>query len=319
MKFTPYLAALATLLLSTSSQAATQVSPKLKQNLEIMQNILQTSLEQGRDSGVGRIRHSYLAGQGVLFQTSTQGSFGRYFAMAPMPPVPPVPPGGLSVPVAISIDKEQIAAISARASAVANAAMAGGQLDDEAIDALAEQAAAEVEQLMEQQEQQQDLMRDVRDQRRDLEREFRDLEREKRDLEFKGKVGKLEAEQQKELNKINTKSAELKKQLDAIQQKYAQMEQEYQKQRAEQAKIAAEKQKQLIATISVNFATTLCDYGASLRELKDNEFVSLQLSNSHGRNSQDIYWVFKKSDINQCVTGKLTTESLLKKADYYQY
>ena len=85
------------------------------------------------------------------------------------------------------------------------------------------------------------------------------------------------------------------------------MEQEYQKKRAEQAKIAAEKQKELIATISVNFATTLCDYGASLRELKDNEFVSLQLSNSHGRNSQDIYWVFKKSDINQCVTGKLNS------------
>ena len=97
------------------------------------------------------------------------------------------------------------------------------------------------------------------------------------------------------------------------------LEQEYQKKRAEQAKIAAEKQKELIAVISVNFANTLCDYGASLRELKDNEFVSLQLSNSRGRDQQDIYWVFKKSDINQCVTGKLTAESLLKKADYYQY
>ena len=36
MKLSPYLAALATLVLSTGSQAATQVSPKLKQNLEIM-------------------------------------------------------------------------------------------------------------------------------------------------------------------------------------------------------------------------------------------------------------------------------------------
>jgi adenine-specific DNA methylase len=162
-------------------------------------------------------------------------------------------------------------------------------------------------------------MRDVREQKRDLERELRDLEREKRDIDFQSKVGKLDADQQKELTRINSKSAELKKQLDAITQKYQVMEQDYQKKRTEQAKIAAEKQKELIATISVNFANTLCDYGASLRELKDNEFVSLQLSNSHGRNSQDIYWVFKKSDINQCVTGKLTTESLLKKADYYQY
>ncbi|OBP16476.1 hypothetical protein A5320_03460 [Rheinheimera sp. SA_1] len=319
MKLTPYLAALATLLLSAGSQAATQVSPKLKQNLEIMQNILQTSLEQGRDSGVGRISHSYLAGQGVLFQTSTQGSFGRYFAMAPIAPMAPMPPGGMSVPVAISIDKEQIAAISARASAVANAAMAGGHIDEEAIDAIAEQAEAEVEQMMDQQEQQQDIMRDVREQKRDLEREVREVEREKRDIEFQSKVGKLDAEQQKELTKLNSKGAELKKRMDEIQQKYSVMEQEYQKKRVEQAKIAAEKQKELIATISVNFANTLCDYGASLRELKDNEFVSLQLSNSHGRNSQDIYWVFKKSDINQCVTGKLNTESLLKKAEYYQY
>ncbi|MBU1438485.1 MAG: hypothetical protein KKF79_14105 [Gammaproteobacteria bacterium] len=317
MKLTPYLAALATLLVTTSSQAATQVSPKLKQNLEIMQNILQTSLQQGRDSGVGRISHSYLAGQGVLFQTSTQGSFGRYFAMPPMPPqVGMVAPVAAVAPI---INKEQIAAISARASAAANAAVAGGQIDHEALEAIAEEAEAAVEQMMDQQEQRQDQMRDVRDQKRDLEREVREVEREQRDIEFKNKVGKLDADQQKELNKLNSKSAELKKQLDSIQQKYNVMEQEYQKQRAEQAKIAAEKQKELIVRISVNFANALCDYGASLRELKDNEYVSLQLSSSHGRNSQDIYWVFKKSDINQCVTGKLTTETLLKKADYYQY
>ncbi len=322
MKLTPYLAALATLLLSTSSQAATQVSPKLKQNLEIMQTILQTSLGQGRDSGVGRISHSYLAGQGVLFQTSTQGSFGRYFAMPPMPSLPPIPGKSAVAPVAAAapmIDKQQIAAISARASAAANAAMNGGQIDHDALEAIAEQAEAEVEQMMELQERQQDQMRDIRDQKRDLEREVRDLEREKRDLDFKSKVGKLDADQQKELSEINSKSAGFKKRLDEMQQKYNVMELEYQKKRAEQAKIAAEKQKELIVLISVNFANALCDYGASLRELNDNEFVSLQLSNSHGRNSQDIYWVFKKSDINQCVTGKLTTESLLKKADYYQY
>ncbi|MBU2428621.1 MAG: hypothetical protein KKA56_17225 [Gammaproteobacteria bacterium] len=317
MKLTPYLAALATLLVTTSSQAATQVSPKLKQNLEIMQNILQTSLQQGRDSGVGRISHSYLAGQGVLFQTNTQGSFGRYFAMPPMPPqVGMVAPVAAVAPI---INKEQIAAISARASAAANAAVSGGQIDHEALEAMAEEAEAAVEQMMDQQEQRQDQMRDVRDQKRDLEREVREVEREQRDIEFKNKVGKLDADQQKELNKLNSKSVELKKQLDSIQQKYNVMEQEYQKQRAEQAKIAAEKQKELIVRISVNFANALCDYGASLRELKDNEYVSLQLSSSHGRNSQDIYWVFKKSDINQCVTGKLTTETLLKKADYYQY
>ncbi|MCT6698760.1 hypothetical protein [Rheinheimera sp. 4Y26] len=309
MKLNFYVSALAALLFSGNSLAATEVSPKLKQNLEIMRNILQTSLEQSQNTNVSRISHSYLAGQGVLFRTSTRGQFGHYFAMAPMPPAAPMPP----------IDQAAIAAISARASAAANAALAGGHISESDIEDIAEQAEAQAEQMMEQQEQMQDQMRELREQSRDLERELRDIEREKRDIEFARKVGKEDAEQQKQLNQLNSKNTELQKRLADIKQKYAAWEQDFQKKRAEQAKLAAQKQAELITNISVNFANTLCDYGASLREIKDSEFVSLQLETSQGRDSKDIYWVFKKSDINQCVSGKLKAETLLKKADYYQY
>lgn len=309
MKLNFCLTAIAALLLSSASQAATQVSPKLKQNLEIMRNILQTSLEQGQHSSVGRISHSYLAGQGALFRTSTRGQFGHYFAMAPMPPAAPMPP----------IDHAALAAFSAQASAAANTAMAGGHISEADIEDIAEQAEAQVEQMMEQQEQMQDQMRDLREQSRDLERELRDVEREKRDIEFARKVGKEDAEQQKQLSQLNTKNAQLQKRLAEMKQKYATWEQEFQQKRAEQAKVAAQKQAELITSISVNFANTLCDYGASLREIKDDEFVSLQLETSQGRDNKDIYWVFKKSDINQCVSGKLKADTLLKKADYYQY
>lgn len=309
MKLNFYVSALAALLFTGNSLAATDVSPKLKQNLEIMRNILQTSLEQSPHGKVSRISHSYLAGQGVLFRTGTRGPFGHYFAMAPMSPAAPMPP----------VDQAAIAAISARAAAAANAALAGDHISEADIEEITEQAEAQVEQMMEQQEQMQDQMRNLREQSRDLERELRNIEREKRDIEFARKVGKEDPAQQKQLTQLNSKNAELQKQLTEIQQKYAAWEQDFKKKQAEQAKLAAQKQAELITSISINFATTLCDYGASLREIKDNEFVSLQLETSQGRDSKDIYWVFKKSDINQCVSGKLKAETLLKKADYYQY
>ena len=90
----------------------------------------------------------------------------------------------------------------------------------------------------------------------------------------------------------------------------------------QRSKQLAEQQKQtaaMVKTVGEKFSQVLCDYGASLREIKDSEFVSLQLETAQGRDGKDIYWVFKKSDINQCVSGKLKAETLLKKADYYQY
>ena len=310
MKLISSVAAAVLLTLSTGGHAATQVSDKLKQNLEIMRDILQKSMEQsGRSSGVGRIDLSYLAGQGVLFQTRTSGGFGHFFAVAPVAPVPPVAP----------ISPADLSAVVDQASAVAQAAFAGHAVDEDQLQEFQEQAELAAEQMMEQHERMRDQSRELREQKRDLERDLRDVQREKRDVEFSGKVGKLDAEQQKQLTQLTAKEAALAKQVKEMQQKYDAAEQEMLKKRQEQAKIAQQKQIELIAQVGSKFAATLCDYGASLRELKDSEFVSLQLSTDGGRDSRDIYWVFKKSDINQCISGKLGAESLLKKADYYQY
>lgn len=310
MKLISYIAAAVLLSLSTGGQAATQVSDKLKQNLEIMRDILQKSMEQpGRSSGVGRIELSYLAGQGVLFQTRTAGGFGRFFAVAPAAPIPPVAP----------ISPPDLAAITDHAHAAAQAALAGHAVDEDQLQEMAEQAELAAEQMMEQHELMRDQSRELREQKRDLERDLRDVQRDKRDIEFRAKVDKLDAEQQKQLQQLSTREAALAKQVKDMQQKYDAAEQEMLKKRQEQAKIAQQKQTELIAQVGSKFAATLCDYGASLRELKDNEFVSLQLSTDGGRDSRDIYWVFKKSDINQCISGKVGAEALLKKADYYQY
>lgn len=286
--------------------AAETVSAKLRQNLEIMQDILQKSLEQGQQSGVGRIEHSYLAGQGVLFQTSSHGGFGQYFPIAPLPPLPGMDPAQLAnMADAITVQVDTNVQVNT-------------QFDEEAFAELANQAEEMAEAVTEQHEQMREQLRDLREQKRDLERDLRDVEREKRDLEFSQKVGKLDAEQQKSLKALNDRQSALKKQVDEMQKKYAALELDVNKKRAEQQKMAEQRQQALVSRVGSNFASTLCDYGASLRELKDNEFVSLQLS-AHGRDQQDTYWVFKKSDINQCITGKINAQALLKKANYYQY
>jgi hypothetical protein len=290
---------------SHSAFAAETVSAKLRQNLEIMQDILQKSLEQGPNADIGRIQHSYLAGQGVLFQTSSNGGFGHFFPVAPMAPMAPI--AGASA--------EEMAAVARNINVDVQV---NTQFDEEAFADLADQAEEMADAFSEQQEQMRDQLRDLREQKRDLERELRDVEREKRDIEFSQKVGKLDAEQQKTLKALSERQASLKKQVDDMQKKYAAQELEVQKKRAEQQKIAEQRQQALVTRVGTNFAATLCDYGASLRELKDNEFVSLQLS-SHGRDNRDTYWVFKKSDINQCVSGKINASALLKKANAYQY
>ena len=306
MKIFSKVSLLAGLMIASNSFAATEVNAKLGQNLKIMQDILQSSLGGEEHSSIGRIQHSYLFGQGVAFRVDSNSGWLRHFMVPPMPPMPAMAPAAPGTTVVVSTN-------------VANPVNTGGNFsfsfDEEAIEEMAEAAEA----LAEQQQDQSEKLRDLREERRDIERDLRDYEREKRDIEFSSKVGKLDAEQQKKLKEVSQKSDQLKTQLAQLQKNLTEQEQEYNKKRAEQQKLAAQRQTELVAKVGQVFSTTLCDYGASLRDLKEQEFVSFQLSLSGRNNAKDHYWVVKKADINQCVTGKIDAPALLKKASYYQY
>ena len=306
MKIFSKVSLLASLMIASHGFAATEVNAKLGQNLKIMQDILQSSLGGQEHSSIGRIQHSYLYGQGVAFRVDSNSGWLRHFVMPPMPPVAPVAPGAA---VAVSTNVANSISISENGNSFSFS------FDEEAIEEMAEAAEA----MAEQQQDQSEKLRDLREERRDIERDLRDYEREKRDIEFSAKVSKLNSEQQKKLNEINQKSEQLKTQLAQLQKNLTEQEQEYNKKRAEQQKLAAQRQTELVAKVGQVFSNTLCDYGASLRDLKEQEFVSFQLSLSGRDNAKDHYWVVKKSDINQCVTGKIDAPALLKKASYYKY
>lgn len=297
---------LAGLIIASHSFAATEVNAKLGQNLKIMQDILQSSLGGQEHSSIGRVQHSYLYGQGVAFRVDSNSGWLRHFVMPPMPPVAPAAPGAA---VAVSANIANSISISENGNSFSF------NFDEEAMDAMVESAEAWAEQIQDQNEK----LRDLREERRDIERDLRDYEREKRDIEFSSKVSKLDAEQQKKLKEINQKSEQLKTKLADLQKTLTAEEALYNKQKAEQEKLAKQRQTELVTKVGQVFSATLCDYGASLRDLKEQEFVSFQLSLSGRDNARDHYWVVKKSDINQCVTGKIDAPALLKKASYYQY
>ncbi|WP_233079658.1 hypothetical protein [Rheinheimera soli] len=309
MKLFSKVSLLAGLIIASTGLTAAEVNGRLGQNLKIMQDILQTSLGGQEHSSIGRIQHSYLMGQGVAFRVDSNSGWLRHFVMPPMPPMPPSAPGTHSNAMAVATNVANSISVSGNGSSFSFS------FDEEAIEEMAEAAEA----LAEQQQDQSEKLRDLREERRDIERDLRDYEREKRDIEFSSKVSKLTAEQQKELKEINQKSEQLKTQLAQLQKSLTEQEQEYNKKRAEQQKLAAQRQTELVAKVGQVFSSTLCDYGASLRDLKEQEFVSFQLSLSGRDNAKDHYWVVKKSDINQCVTGKIDAPALLKKASYYQY
>ncbi|MBY0418595.1 MAG: hypothetical protein K2W88_11120 [Pararheinheimera sp.] len=296
-------------MIASNSFAATEVNAKLGQNLKIMQDILQSSLGGEEHSSIGRIQHSYLIGQGVAFRVDSNSGWLQHFVMPPMPPMPGMAPAAPGTTVVVSTNVQNPVNTNVNGSSFSFS------FDEEAIEEMAEAAEA----MAEQQQDQSEKLRDLREERRDIERDLRDYEREKRDIEFSAKVSKLDSDQQKKLTEINQKSGQLRTQLAQLQKNLTEQELEYNKKRAEQQKLAAQRQTELVSKVGQVFSNTLCDYGASLRDLKEQEFVSFQLSLSGRDNAKDHYWVVKKSDINQCVTGKIDAPALLKKASYYQY
>jgi hypothetical protein len=309
MKIFSKVSLLASLMIASHGFAATEVNAKLGQNLKIMQDILQSSLGGEEHSSIGRIQHSYLFGQGVAFRVDSNSGWLRHFVMPPMPPAAPAAPAAPGAAVAVAANVANSISISENGNSFSFS------FDEEAMDAMVESAEAWAEQIQDQNEK----LRDLREERRDIERDLRDYEREKRDIEFSSKVSKLDTEQQKKLKEINQKSEQLKTKLADVQKTLSTEEALYNKQKAEQDKLAKQRQTDLVAKVGQVFSNTLCDYGASLRDLKEQEFVSFQLSLSGRNNAKDHYWVVKKSDINQCVTGKIDAAALLKKASYYQY
>lgn len=288
-----YLALVATAFAVMPIEAA-QISPELKKSADILQTILQTSFKDNEATRLSSMQLSYLSGQGLLFQASAgrshRFSFSSHIHGVPVPPVPPV------APVAPAPDSEF-----------------EFEFDTVEFERMAEAAEEMAERIKDQHRQ----SYRVAEQQREIERELRDVEREKRDIEFAKSMGKLDKEQQQELQALQQKTKVLQQKLEEVSKVATQNRKQLEEQRARQL---AEQQQQtaaMIKAVGETFSQVLCDYGASLRDMPEQEHVTLQL-NSRGNDGR-YYWVVKKADITQCMNGKIKAKDLLTKANSYQF
>jgi len=287
LRRTPFYAATVGAVLALMPLHAAEVSPALKKNADILQTILQTAFKDNENSRLSSLQYSYLSGQGLLFQASSGGRHIFQFRNMSIPatPVAPVPP------------------------------LPGGEFEFDSIDI--EKITEAAEEMAEQMQDQHRQTYRIAEKQRAIERELRDVERDKRDIEFNKNLTKLDKEQQQELQMLQQKTKLLQEKLAEVAKEAGISRKQLEEQRAKQL---AEQQQQtaaMVKTVGEKFSQVLCDYGASLRDMPDNEYVTLQVSNrgSEGR----YYWVVKKADINQCMTGKIKAKDLLAKTNSYQF
>ncbi len=149
---------------------------------------------------------------------------------------------------------------------------------------------------IEAQEYMRERLAEQREQVREVQREIRRVEREQRHAQ---------EQEVKQAEKLRKKLQEKLSVLEKKKDEYSKTMKEYREKR-DQKYLASSKKK------SDAIISTLCDYGATLKSLKNDEFVTIIFENYNDQ--QDQVYVFEYSDVKSCDSGK----DLLKEAISYK-
>lgn len=269
-----------TTLFSASAFAADQNFERAQKELKIMTKIFETSLDDSKQSRTRFLSSqetsaTYLAKQGMVFSFN----FGRNsFQSAGDWAAFGEGVGNLVGEIASEVGNAFIEAPTAPEAVV--------DLEDyfSVYQDRIEAQEAMREKLSEQREQVREMQREIRR----AEREQREAEREKRTVE------NLKRDLEKKLSKLEKKKDE-----------YNKMMKEYREKR-DQKYLANSKKK------SEAILTTLCDYGATLKSLNKDEYVTIIFKNYV--DDKDQVYVFENRDVKSCGS----TKELLNSAISYQ-
>jgi len=287
-----------------AAQAATNVK-KLPQELEIMSNILSTSLkQQNSKKGIrfSRLDVTYLAAQGVVFDVKTNNggfsfNFGDFLPEGFVIPEPPEAPEQTHI--------------------VINSGDIDIEFDSDEMQDMLRSAKREARKAREQ-------LRELREDERELSWEQREYERRRRDIEFEKRHA--DEHQRKQLNErlreLDQDAQKLKQKQQEVSKFAAQLEQEQKQQEQKRASARQSQYKRFLASFEENIADVLCKYGAGLKALDKKEHVSFVLKDfgsAGGNSKQDRIYVFEQQDIRACVTEKIDSNKLLSRAQTYLF
>ena len=288
---------------------------KMKKDLSILSKIMKASMSDeenpwGRRALTDHLSPSqidtlYLQGQGAVLKVRLDmGGFTAFGLHAPAW-------GNLEFPVVPSAPElpefdygwsdeydEQLLAVQESVE----------ELAEDAIDAMDGVSGVLAEAPLPSSENESEL-RKLRDEQRDRVKEIRRKTLELR-KSMRGKEQLTEAETQKMKEEIQRYQSQLK-------QANSEYSEKLKKVREEQKKVWSGKLDQFESKL----LDTVCEYGGSLRELPDNQFLTLILENADrsGERARDRIYVFKKSDLLACREGRLSKDALKSKSAQYSF
>jgi len=302
-------------MLSASVQADDHDYSKINRQLEVMNNIIKSSVTVGkgnRQVNLRSIESVYLHGQGVVFtiESGINRSFNRHSMSFVMPSVPvaPIAPVSVRPNEVIEIDDDVIIHAESQAREL------------EFVVSRMESEAQEFERVVEVIEEQREQSRELRHEQREIAYELRDNARESKDYSYQ-----LKHADKKEKKKLNEKLAKLEKEKLELKKSKAKLDEKVKKinKQQKQQKIAqAQERKAHYETLSNALVDTFCLYGNGLKSVPKDEHVSIILKSAgekSGRRYQDKIFVFNKKDINACSNDKISSKKLLTKAEQYQF
>ena len=304
------------MLATGSVQAANLGQDKLKRverDLKIMNNILKTSLSEQTDSRPS-IDSVYLAEQGMLFTIEQRNGFHFEFHQIDLPELPSLPPVPVKAPVSVEMTEQQIEQIENAAMIAAESAMEMAEVSLDYISDFDWSSASSAERSAQkaQQTQLRSEKRELEHQARKLEREVRNVERKLRDSEFEEQLEKVELDSKKtaalkeQMDKLTASLSGVAEQLKANSTKLQQKAKEVKQQQEEKIKAR-------LAMTEKVISETVCDFGAGLRSLEQNQHITFRIEGKVNR-----MYVFDQANVEQCADGKISAANLLQQATKYQ-
>lgn len=295
------------LALATSSVAYADQTQRneLRKQLEIMNSIFSTALEQESKSDRrhvitrDRLNYNYLAGQGVVYRTRIGGNRIMFFGgEVPLPPMP-------NVPDIAGIDSVEIELAVTEGLAAAEEALEGLEIVTEDVHGDGEGNIR--------------IIRHVTDKVRENAGEVRELRRRVRDLELaKSNAEGAEAEViAKELAQARQELETTQQALETARAEIAEARQEVRKKVEVRKAERNEQLQQQLASFEQTMASTLCDYGRTLRALPESENVTFVLEGAgqEDQGGKDKIYIFSKRQLEKCSSPS----DLLRKAVTYNF
>ncbi|MEW6989300.1 hypothetical protein AADZ91_01310 [Colwelliaceae bacterium 6441] len=303
-----YIPIVSGVVMALSTAASADNFETMHKQLDIMSNIITSSVSSDKNTKISGVETTYLKGQGVVFTInsySSANSWGNHnfnFVMPDIPPIAPIAEIDNEVILAMQNNEEFQKNINEQ---VSNALRMAEQKHEYALDSF------DIER---------DINRKLREEQRDLSYQVRDLERVKRDLEYQMRRAdkSSKADIEKQMKKLDVQQKDIKK----LRAKLSAKSKELRQNQLAKIKVKEQQRVTYYQNLTSSLIDTFCLYGNGLKSVPRNENVSLIIKSGgekSGRSYKDKIFVFSKKDISDCASDKINVAKLLERGKGYQF